>query len=123
MATSTSSSTPPGNAASVRLVPFGLPGLPPPHASPSVLAELHAELLPTSPLVGMGTSFLRDFYYRVLPEEGLILGYVAYVGEFPAGFLVATRDANGFLMVAVRRRWRTLLAAMLRHPSDAPRAR
>jgi hypothetical protein len=120
MVMSRSSSTHPDEAEAIRLVPFGLP-LPRPHASADVLAELHAELLPTSPAVKLGPRFLRDFYYRVLPEDGLVVGYVAYAGDSPAGFLVATDDANGFLATAVRRRWRHLLAVLLRHP-PSPRA-
>jgi hypothetical protein len=105
----------------VHLVPFGLPELPPPHASPAVLAELHAELLPTSPVVGMGPHFLRDFYYGVMVDEGLVLGYLAYLDGAPVGFQATTRDANGFLGAAVRRRWGSLLALLVRHP-PSPRA-
>jgi ribosomal protein S18 acetylase RimI-like enzyme len=123
MAMSKSSSSLPDDAARVRLVPFGLPDLSVPHASPDVLAELHAELLPTSPLVKLGPHFLRDFYYRVLPEEGLVLGYVAYVDDRPVGFLATTRDANGFLSAAMRRRWRSVLAVLLRHPPSLRRHR
>jgi hypothetical protein len=105
----------------MHLVPFGLPDLPPPHASPAVLAELHTELLPTSPAVRLGPRFLRDFYYRVLPEEGLVLGFVAYRGDVPMGFLATTRDANGFLTTALRRRWPSLIGVLARRP-PSPRA-
>jgi hypothetical protein len=98
-----------------------MPDLPAPHASPDVLAELHTEILPTSPAVQMGRHFLRDFYYGVLPEEGLVLGYVAYLDDAPVGFLATTRDANGFLSAGLRRRWRSLVALLLRHP-PSPRA-
>ncbi len=80
------------------------------------LAALHRELLPTSPAVGLGRAFLERFYYRVLPEEGLVFGYLAYSGDDPIGFVVATRDADGFLGTAVRRRWRALLRALLTSP-------
>ena len=116
MAMSKSSSSLPADAAGVRLVPFGIPELPPPHASPAVLAELHAELLPASPVVSMGPHFLRHFYYGVLPEEELVLGYLAYVDEAPVGFQATTRDANGFLSAGVRRRWRSLVPLLVRHP-------
>jgi hypothetical protein len=86
-----------------------------------VLAELHTELLPASPVVEMGPHFLRDFYYGVLPEEGLVLGYLAYVDDVPVGFQATTRDAYGFLSAGVRRRWRSLVPLLVRHP-PAPRA-
>jgi hypothetical protein len=121
MVMSRSSSSLPDDTTGVRLVPFGLPDLPPPHASPAVLAELHAELLPTSPVVQMGQHFLRDFYYGVLPEEELVLGYLAYLDGAPVGFQATTRDANGFLSEGVRRRWGSLLALLARHP-PSPRA-
>jgi hypothetical protein len=65
--------------------------------------------------------FLRDVYYGVLPEEGLVQGYAAYLGDTPIGFLATTRDANGFLETALRRRWRTVAAIVIRHP-PSPRA-
>ncbi len=112
---------PPPEAAESELVPFGLLDRPRPHASPAVLAELHAELLPTSPAVRLGSHFLQDFYYVALPEKALIFGYVAYHGDVPVGFVVNTRDANGFLASALRTRWRTLVAVMARHP-PSPRS-
>jgi hypothetical protein len=85
------------------------------------LAELHAELLPTSPLHAFGPAFAEQFYYGVLPEEGLVFGQVAYNGDgHPIGFIAVTRDADGFLGTALRRRWRSLLWISLRHP-PAPR--
>jgi hypothetical protein len=121
MVMSRSSFSLPDDTTGVRLVPFGLSDLPAPHASPAVLAELHTELLPTSPAVQMGQHFLRDFYYGVLPEEGLVLGYLAYLDDAPVGFLATTRDANGFLSAGMRRRWRSLAALLARHP-PSPRA-
>jgi ribosomal protein S18 acetylase RimI-like enzyme len=48
---------------------------------------------------------MNDFYYRVLPREGLILGAVAYVDQQPAGFVAATHDRSGFMRTALRRYW------------------
>jgi hypothetical protein len=85
------------------------------------LAELHAELLPSSPLHALGPAFAEHFYYGVLPEEGLVFGQVAYNGDgAPIGFIAVTRDADGFIGTAVRRRWRSLLWVTVRHP-PAPR--
>jgi hypothetical protein len=80
------------------------------------LAHLHRALLPTSPLLLLGKGFLEGFYYRVLPEEGLIFGTVAYEQNRPVAFVVATTDSNGFLTAAIRRRWRTLLSSIVRRP-------
>lgn len=80
------------------------------------LAALHRELLPSSPALRLGRGFLERFYYGVLPDEGLVFGSLAYVGDTPVGFVVATTDANAFLATAVRRRSGTLLSVMLRHP-------
>ncbi len=70
-----------------------------------VLADLHAQILPTSPLVRLGHRFMENFYYKVLPEGGLIFGAIAYVNETPAAFIVATHDSSGFIRSAVRRYW------------------
>lgn len=86
----------------------------------SDVAALHGELLNHSPLVLMGPEFMEEFYYTVLPAEGLICGAVAYVNGQPAGFMVGTDDANGFMSRAVKRHWLRLswimLKSMIRNP-------
>jgi len=84
-----------------RLLPFGA-GAPAPARD---LARLHATLLPASPVSLLGRRFMEDFYYRVLPREGLEFGAVAYVDQKPAGFVAATHDRNGFMRTAVKRYW------------------
>ena len=84
-----------------RLVPFGA-GAPAPVAD---VTRLHVTLLPASPVSLLGVRFVKNFYYRVLPHEGLMLGAVAYVDEQPAGFVAATHDRDGFLRSALRKRW------------------
>jgi ribosomal protein S18 acetylase RimI-like enzyme len=86
---------------SYRLVSFGIDE-PAPVQS---LARLHAQLLPTSPVALLGRRFMEHFYYSVLPRQGLILGTVAYVNEWPAGFVTATHDPSGFMKSALRRSW------------------
>jgi hypothetical protein len=105
----------------VRLEPFGLADRDQHMASAAVLAELHSELLPTSPAVRLGPHFLRDFYYTVLPEEFLIFGFVAVEAAQPVGFAVATRDSNGYLSTALRRRGASVAKVLVRHPPP-PRA-
>src|SRR6185436_15260023 len=58
-----------------------------------------------SPAVLLGKRFLRDFYYTLLPEHGLIRAAVAYVDDVPAGFIAVTRDPNGFMSAAIKRWW------------------
>jgi ribosomal protein S18 acetylase RimI-like enzyme len=82
----------------VEIRPFG-PSMPPRIAD---VSDLHSELLPSSPVVKLGRPFLECFYYRVLPAQGHIFGAVAYVDGFPAGFIAATADSQGFLRRAAR---------------------
>jgi hypothetical protein len=90
-------------------------------APASDLAELHRKLLPSSPLLLLGRRFLEDFYYGVVPEEGLAFGTVAYENGRPVAFVVATGDSNGFLATAIKRRWKSLASITVRHP-PSPRA-
>ena len=54
------------------------------HPRPAAdLADLHRTLLPTSPLLLLGRRFLEDFYYGVVPDEGLAFGTVAYENGRP----------------------------------------
>ncbi len=80
-----------------KIVPFGA-GISPNAAH---VANLHADLLPRSPLTKLGTGFMERFYYRVLPKQGYIFGAIAYVDGQPAGFISATYDSDGFLKRAV----------------------
>lgn len=83
---------------------------------------LHASLLSHSPVALLGTEFMRDFYYSFLPARGLIFGAVAYVDDEPAGFIVATDDASGFMGRGIRSGWWRLggvmLRAVARHPIE-----
>lgn len=69
-----------------------------------IVAEMHARLLPTSPLVKLGEDFLETFCYRILVQEGAILGTVAWIGESPAGFITITDDYSHFMKNALKRR-------------------
>lgn len=97
-----------GSHRTYRLVPYGRDA----PAPARVLAELHAALLPDSPLARMGRRFTEDFYYRLLPRLGLIFGAVAYVDADPAGFVAATDDSAGFMKTAVRRAGPQLLITL-----------
>lgn len=99
--------------------PFG-PAADPPSRD---LTRLHAELLPTSPVVALGPRFMEGFYYRFLPLDGHVFGAVAYVDGEPAGFVTATEDSAGFMRAAVRRRapraaW-SLAASLVTAPRGA----
>lgn len=73
------------------------------------LAQLHQTLLPTSPVALLGQRFMEQFYYNILPREGLICGAVAYINDRPAGFIVATDDSIWFMRVALRLHWFRLI--------------
>ena len=84
---------------SYRLAPFG-------EACGDLSAELgrlHGELLSHSPVALLGPEFLCRFYYRTLPQLGLIFGQVAFIDNRPAGFIVATHDSAGFMRTAIRK--------------------
>lgn len=99
-----------------RIVPFDVDAPPP----PGVLARLHSELLPHSPLTKLGREFMERFYYAVLPRDGVIFGAIAYVGEDPAGFVVATHDSAGFMKETLRRHWTKIPTALLSSLFAAP---
>ncbi len=87
-----------------KFVCFDKDALPP----ADVLAHLHAELLPRSPVAKLGRRFMEKFYYRVLPQMGSIYGVLAYVDSEPAGFIVVTDDPAGFMPHVIRRHWFSL---------------
>jgi ribosomal protein S18 acetylase RimI-like enzyme len=86
------------------------------------LAGLHASLLPESPVALLGNRFMKDFYYLVLPREGLITGAVAYVEDCPVGFVVATHDSSGFMRAALRRWWPSLVGVVALSLVSAPKS-
>ena len=99
-----------------RIVPFGGGVLP----NARHIAELHAELLPRSPLTKLGVGFMARFYYKRLPKQGLIFGAIAYVDGHPAGFVSATYDSDRLVRRAFRWNWLRLswvLATSLPRPS------
>lgn len=67
------------------------------------VSAMHAELLPHSPVVELGQRFMRGFYYRTLPKDGLISGVAGYIDDVPAGFIVYTREPVTFMRSAARR--------------------
>lgn len=86
-------------------------------------AALHYSLLVRSPLSRLGPTFLREFYYRVLPQEGLMFAIVAYAGEVACGFIAATDSVRTMIVAAALRRpirlAVTIAAALFRDPRRA----
>lgn len=84
------------------------------------LAGLHMRILPTSPLCAYGRPLLEEFYYTLLPRDGLIVGVISYVDGRPAGLAVGATDSVGFMRRAIRNHWplimRLLLASLARNP-------
>lgn len=85
------------------------------------ISDLHALLLPHSPVALLGRRFMTDFYYDCLAREGLILGNVADVDGKPAGFMIATPDANGFMRAGIARHGIRLVTVLLRSLVTSPR--
>lgn len=67
------------------------------------VSAMHGELLPESPVVKLGQRFMRSFYYRTLPKDGLITGVAGYIDDAPAGFIAYTRAPSTFMHTAARR--------------------
>ncbi len=99
------------------LTPFGF-GKDAPAAD---LARLHEQLLPHSPLSKLGRRFMERFYYRVLPEDGLIFGAIVHAGTEPAGFSAATLNSDGFMRAALRKRPFLLMCAVAESLVRSPR--
>jgi len=76
-----------------------------PREERAAIAKLHAELLPNSPIVLLGMPILRDFYYGLLADFGLIRVVRANVYGRLAGFCAYTNDPNGFMGSGLRRWW------------------
>jgi ribosomal protein S18 acetylase RimI-like enzyme len=83
-------------------------------------ASLHATLLPTSPAARLGEAFMRDVYYGRLVRSGLANGFVAYVDEAPAGFIIATDQPAGFMSAGFRRHPFVVGWALMRSILDRP---
>ena len=109
------------SAPKCQLARFGFGRVPNAHD----IAELHAELLPASPISRLGIPFMEKFYYSALPRNGLIFGAVAYIEGEPAAFVSATADAEGFMGRGVRRAFFALIHAvassLLRRPASSLR--
>ena len=73
------------------------------------LSELQAQLISRGTVALLGQRFMERFYYRFLPSDGSIFGYVAYVDDKPAGLIVATSDTAGFMKKVVCRHWPSLM--------------
>jgi ribosomal protein S18 acetylase RimI-like enzyme len=78
------------------------------------VARLHTTLLPASPVVQLGADFLRQFYYRALVEDGLVVCDLFYDGDTPAGFVAYTKFGYDFVIRGVRRHWFALAVHFMR---------
>ncbi len=100
-----------------KVVPVSQAGKP----AASDAADLHIELLATSPVARLGKPFVRDVYYGALVDADLAVAYVAYVDGEPAGFITSTNHPDRFMsMGIVRRTWRVcfgLARAIISRPA------
>jgi GNAT superfamily N-acetyltransferase len=85
------------------------------------LARLHAELLPRSAPAQLGHRFMTRFYFRSLPEAGLIhCDLYRHEGVW-AGFCTYTEHPGGFMGEALRRNLASLCWLGLRIVVEEPR--
>jgi ribosomal protein S18 acetylase RimI-like enzyme len=70
----------------------------------AAISELHETLLPKG-IAGLGTRFLREFFYSTLVREKLIHGVLCRIDGDPAGFITTTQQPGTILSMAIRRYW------------------
>ncbi len=85
------------------------------------VAQLHATLLPGSPIPRLGSRFMRRFYYRSLVADDLIHCQISYVAGRPAGFITCTAQPARFMAEGLRRHWLQLGWVMLGEVLADPR--
>jgi hypothetical protein len=71
-------------------------------ADVNAIADLHQQYLSDSMVVGLGQPFLRDFYYRVLVEEGLFGAILCRVDGRVVGFISYTHRPLDFMSAGLR---------------------
>jgi ribosomal protein S18 acetylase RimI-like enzyme len=98
------------------LIPFSQTGRPP----VGELCRMHAQLLPCSPIALLGPQFMQ-YYYRRLPQLGVMSGAVFYADDRAAGFITVTPDSERFMTAAIRRDGLRLAGVLLLALARAPR--
>jgi ribosomal protein S18 acetylase RimI-like enzyme len=74
----------------------------------AAISELHEGLLPSG-VAGLGTRFLRQFFYSRMVREGLIKAALSRIDGDPAGFITMTQQPSKFLNTAITRHWPTVI--------------
>lgn len=67
------------------------------------VARLHMTLLPESLLSELGFSFLSKFYYKLLPQSGLIDVFLYKNGTSYVGFIACTAEPLSFMNKGMKR--------------------
>jgi hypothetical protein len=85
------------------------------------VSQLHAKLLPDSPVVGLGSTFLESFYYKTLVADSLVWCDLSYHDGVAAGFIAYTDRPKDFMSRGLRHHWpwlaMLLAGSVARHPT------
>jgi ribosomal protein S18 acetylase RimI-like enzyme len=69
------------------------------------VSQLHARLLPESPVVQLGLTFLESFYYKTLVADRLVWCELSYHDGVAAGFIAYTDRPKDFMSRGLRHHW------------------
>lgn len=69
------------------------------------VSRLHEKLLPESPVVRLGLTFLESFYYKKLVAERLVWCDLYYHDGVAAGFIAYTDQPKDFMSCGLRHHW------------------
>jgi ribosomal protein S18 acetylase RimI-like enzyme len=69
------------------------------------VSRLHANLLPESPVVQLGLTFLESFYYKRLVADRLVRCDLYYHDRVAAGFIAYTHQPKDFMSCGLRHHW------------------
>jgi ribosomal protein S18 acetylase RimI-like enzyme len=76
------------------------------------VASLHETYLPESPVVMLGPRFIREFYYRGLVKDDLVICSICRADGRVVGFLSYTKDPTRFMMRGLRKHFLSLARVM-----------
>jgi hypothetical protein len=76
------------------------------------ISQLHEEHLPDSPILALGTAFVRQFFYTRLVSEGLIECTFCRADERIVGFISYTSLPYAFMGHGIRRGWPQLISSL-----------
>lgn len=76
------------------------------------IAQLHEEHLPGSPILALGTAFVRRFFYTRLVSEGLVECTFCRADGRIVGFISYTSLPYAFMGLGIRHGWSQLISSV-----------